>query len=192
MRPDLNKNLDSVTFQEHYFLKEELVRFCRQEGLQATGGKADLTKRIAHYLDTGEKLVSIQKSKIPVDVGNITEDTLIEADFVCSEKHRAFFRKKTGKNFSFNVLFQNWLKSNAGKTYKEALGAYYQILTDKKHRKTEIGKQFEYNAYIRDFFTDNNGKSLDDAIKCWTYKKRLQCHNIYEKSDLTVLSKKKN
>ncbi len=192
MRPDLNKNLDSVTFQEHYFLKEELVRFCRQEGLQTTGGKADLTKRIAHFLDTGEKLVSIQKSKISVNVGNIAEDTLIEADFVCSEKHRAFFREKIGKKFSFNVLFQNWLKSNTGKTYKEALSAYYQILADKKHRKTEIGKQFEYNTYIRDFFANNNGKSLDDAIKCWMYKKGLQGHNKYEKSDLTALSKKKN
>lgn len=38
-RPDLHKTLDSATFQSYYYLKKELVRFCRQEGLQACGKK---------------------------------------------------------------------------------------------------------------------------------------------------------
>lgn len=57
----------------------------------------------------------------------------------------------------------------------------------KKNGKTKIDKQFEYNTYIRDFFADNRGKSLDEAIKCWKYKKQLPGHNRYEKSDLDVL-----
>ncbi len=186
-RPDLKNNLDGAAFQSYYYLKEELVQFCRQEGLQSTGGKADLTQRIAYYLNTGEKLVNKPKSKVSTDIGNITEETIIERDFICSEKHRAFFRQKIGNGFSFNVLFQNWLKSNAGKTYRDAIAAYHQILADKKNKKTEIGKQFEYNTYIRDFFAHNDGKSLDDAIKCWKYKKGLQGHNRYEKFDLTAL-----
>lgn len=187
-RPNLDKNLDSTIFQSYYYLKEELVQFCRQEGLQATGGKADLTKRISHYLDTGEKLISNTKSKLSIYIGEITEDTLIESDFVCSEKHRAFFKQAIGKGFSFNVMFQSWLKTNAGKSYKDAIQAYHQILADKKKGTTVIDKQFEYNTYIRDFFTDNNGKGLDDAIKCWKYKKSIQGHNKYEKSDLIALS----
>ena len=54
-RPKLDCNLDSKTFKEYYYLKEELVDFCRQNGLQTTGGKIDLTQRIAHFLDTGER-----------------------------------------------------------------------------------------------------------------------------------------
>ena len=111
----------------------------------------------------------------------------IEANIVCSEKHRTFFREKIGKSFSFNVAFQKWLKSNAGKTYADAITAYYQILAEKKNSKTVIDKQFEYNTYIRDFFADNQGKSLDDAIKCWKYKKSLEGHNRYERSDLIAL-----
>ena len=65
-------------------------------------------------------------------ISDIMEDTKIEANFVCSEKHRAFFREYIGNSFSFNVAFQKWLKSNTGKTYKEAIAAYYQILEDKK------------------------------------------------------------
>lgn len=186
-RPDLDENLDSTTFQSYYYLKEELVQFCRLEGLQAAGGKTDLTKRISHYLDTGEKLISSVKSKSLVYIGEITEATLIECDFVCSEKHRTFFKTVIGKGFSFNVMFQSWLKSNAGKCYKDAVQAYYQILDDKKRGKAVIDKQFEYNTYIRDFFSDNSGKSLEDAIKCWRYKKSIQGHNKYEKSDLIAL-----
>jgi hypothetical protein len=186
-RPKLNKNLDSATFQSYYYLKEELVQFCKQEGLQTAGGKADINKRISHYLDTGERLAAKAKSRITVDIGNINKDTLIESNFICSEKHRAFFEQEIGKRFSFNVIFQKWLKSNTGKSYSEAIQAYYQILADKKHVKTVIDKQFEYNTYIRDFFDDNDGKSLDEAIKCWKYKKSLQGHNKYEKTDLVAL-----
>ena len=40
--------------------------------------------------------------------------------------------EKIGKSFSFNVLFQKWLKSNAGLTYGDAIEAYYQILEEKR------------------------------------------------------------
>lgn len=189
-RPILDKDLDSATFQSYYYLKEELVQFCRQEGLQTAGGKVELTKRISYYLDTGGKLISKAKSKSSADIGNITEDSLIESNFICSEKHRAFFKQKIGNDFSFNVMFQNWLKSNTGKSYKDAIQAYYQILEDKKKGKTVIEKQFEYNTYIRNFFADNNGKGLDDAIKCWKYKKSIPGHNRYEKSDLIALNQR--
>lgn len=186
-RPNLNKRLDSRTFQSYYYLKEELIQFCREEGLQVTGGKADLNKRITHYLDTGEKVHNKTKSKLSASIGEITEDTQIEDNLVCSEKHRAFFKQTIGKAFSFNVLFQVWLKSNAGKTYKDAIHAYHQIAAEKKKGGSIIDKQFEYNTYIRDFFADNKGKSLEDAIHCWKYKKGIPGHNKYEKTDLDAL-----
>lgn len=189
-RPDLNKKLDSKTFRNYYYLKEELIDFCRENGLPVSGGKIEITDRIAHFLDTGEVLsISITKKKAPV-ISGIDEDTRIETDFVCSEMHRAFFKEHIGNSFSFNVAFQKWLKSNAGKTYKEAIAAYYDILEEKKRGKTKIDKQFEYNTYIRDFFADNQGKTLEDAIQCWKYKKQLQGHNRYERSDLVAIEEK--
>ena len=117
----------------------------------------------------------------------ITEDSRIEADFVCSERHRLFFKEHIGKSFSFHVGFQKWLKSNTGKTYKEAIDAYYQILEEKKTGAAKIDGQFEYNTYIRDFFADNKGSSLEQAIRCWKYKKQLPGHNRYEREDLVAL-----
>ena len=186
-RPELSKKLDSKTFREYYYLKEELVAFCRENNLPASGGKIELTDRIAAFLDTGTVLKASAKKQKKTDIGTITEDTLIESGFVCSEKHRAYFEEKIGKSFSFNVLFQKWLKANAGKTYADAVRAYYQILAEKKQGRTKIDRQFEYNTYIRDFFEDNKGKSLDDAILCWKYKKSLPGHNRYERSDLSAL-----
>lgn len=186
-RPDLGKNLDSKIFKEYYYLKEELIDFCRKNDLQTTGGKLELTERIANFLDTGKRTYKTHTTRKTKIIDEITLDTVIEENFVCSEKHRAFYKEQIGNNFSFNVAFQKWLKSNSGKTYQDSIVAYYQILEDKKKNKTTIDKQFEYNTYIRDFFNDNKDKSLDQAIKCWKYKKSLKGHNKYEKEDLEIL-----
>lgn len=188
-RPALDKKIDGKTFREFYYLKEELVSFCRDNGLPVSGGKIELTDRIAHFLDTGKVLqpITSKTQKGTVTPLKINQDSIIESNFVCSEKHRAFFKECIGNSFSFNVAFQKWLKDNSGKTYKEAIAAYYEIIADKKKGKSTIDKQFEYNTYIRDFFADNKGKTLEEAIKCWKYKKSLQGHNRYEPSDLIVL-----
>lgn len=191
-RPDLNKALDEKTFRSFYYLKEELVEFCRENSLPVSGGKIELTDRIAEYLDTGKVLKSTTKAKKGENVGIITEDTIIESNIICSEKHRAFFKERIGKSFSFKVPFQKWLKDNAGKTYGEAIIAYYEILAEKKKGQSTIDRQFEYNTYIRDFFADNEGKSLEEAIACWKYKKGLQGHNRYEKADLVALVEKRS
>lgn len=186
-RPNLDNNLDGKIFKEYYYLKEELIDFCRKNDLQTTGGKLELTERIAKFLDTGKKTYKTHTTRKNRIVDEITLDTIIEDNFVCSEKHRAFYKKQIGNSFSFNVAFQKWLKSNSGKTYQDSIKAYYQILEDKKKNKTIIDKQFEYNTYIRDFFADNKDKSLEQAIRCWKYKKSLKGHNKYEKEDLEVL-----
>ena len=186
-RPELSNHLDKKTFKDYYYLKEELINFCRKNNLQTTGGKVELTERIANFLDTGERNVKSHDKRRTKNIDEITLESIIENSFVCSEKHREFYKKQIGKNFSFNVMFQKWLKNNAGKTYKDSIDAYYKILEDKKNNTTTIDKQFEYNTYIRDFFNNNKDKNLKDAIKCWKYKKSTKGHNRYEDDDLKIL-----
>ena len=105
-RPSIDNRLSGKDFRNFYYLKEELVDFCRSNGLSTSGGKIELTDRIAHYLDTGKILPASNTRKVKsVATGIISEQSKIETDFVCSEKHRAFFYKKVGKSFSFNVAF---------------------------------------------------------------------------------------
>lgn len=105
-RPILNKELGSKTFRDFYFLKEELVKFCKENGLSVSGGKIDITDRIAHYLDTGETLSDPREKRVKAPISDIYMDTKIEPDFVCTEKHRAFFKEHIGSTFTFNVAFQ--------------------------------------------------------------------------------------
>lgn len=187
-RPILERGLDSGEFRDYYYLKEELVAFCRAEGLPTAGSKEELSGRIACFLDTGEVPPPRKAAprKAPA-AAQISLDSVIERDFVCSERHRAFFKAQLGAGFTFPVAFQKWLKSNPGKTYREAIEAYRRILAEKKVGETTIDKQFEYNTYIRAFFAENRGKSLNEAIRCWKYKKRLPGHNRYEAGDLAAL-----
>lgn len=186
MKPTLTKSLDYLTFLNYYYLKEELITFCKDNNLQSTGSKEELNQRIIHYLKTGQKLIT-KKKVVKEDDTFITLDTIITLPITCSENKRAFFEKHIGPSFHFYVSFQRWLKNNPGKTYRETIEAYHQILTEKKTKKTSIDKQFEYNTYIRDFFAANQGMSLTDAIACWKYKKSIAGHNNYEASDLQVL-----
>ena len=185
-RPELDQKLDSGTFLCFYWLKEELIAFCRKNGLPVSGSKRELTQRIAVFLDSG-KVTGTTAQRRKAVTSEITPESVIERDIVCSEKHRAFFREHIGRSFSFNVAFQKWLKANAGKTYRDAIDAYHEIAEQKKTVKSKIDSQFEYNAYIRDFFADNSGRTLKDAIKCWKYKKSISGHDRYERTDLCVL-----
>ncbi len=108
-RPPLSKKLNSKTFRSFYFLKEELVQFCRENGLPVAGGKDDLNKRIEVFLESGEitKEKTTPRHKPSTKEANqiIDLQTTIEQNFICSEKHRAFFKKHLGTSFSFNVQF---------------------------------------------------------------------------------------
>jgi hypothetical protein len=192
-RPVLSKELEYDVFLQYYYLKEELVAFCKENGLSATGGKQDITKRIEYFLKTGEKLAEpvVKRKNVDTNFNELSLDSIIEENFVCSEKHRAFFKAMIGGTFSFNVAFQKYLKNSAGKTYSDAVNEWYKIQEDKRKNKgkSDIGSQFEYNTYIRDFFKDNSDKTLEEAIKCWKLKKGLAGHNKYERQDLSVLEK---
>lgn len=196
-RPQLTKDLKSEDFKEYYFLKKELKDFCKKEGLKVSGSKNQLEERIIYYLDTGKSLDNSRsiknKNNYPKSNSNkattseeITLDSILGENFKCSEDKREFFEKEIGERFKFKVKFQKWLKTNPDNTYQDAINAYHEL--QNSNEKTKIDKQFQYNQYIRDFFDDNDDKTLNDAIKCWKYKKSIKGHNKYEKSDLDILN----
>lgn len=186
-RPELTIGLAADVFQQYYYLKEELVTFCRQQQLSTQGSKIQLSERIAHYLRTGEKLAAPTRKTLPSTKcpTQLTLTTKIEENFKCTQVHRAFFESHLGPTFKFNVRFQKWLKANAGRSYGDALLSYEAIISDKT--TMIIDKQFEYNTYIRAFFAANDQYQLQDAITCWRHKKSLAGHNRYEDRDLLVL-----
>jgi len=191
IRPELERNLEVDTFKQYYYLKEELLCFCRECDLKISGSKDLLKSRVEHFLRSGKDLnvsATLKHSKKAKTVFQIlTLESIIEEDFCCTQTHREFFKSIIGNSFHFSVAFQKYLKSNAGEKYSDAISQWYIIEKENKTEKGKIDSQFEYNRYIRDFFRDNQGRTLQDAIKCWKQKRALPGTNAYEKCDIKIL-----
>jgi len=80
-RPELDNNIDSKIFKEYYYLKEELIDFCRKNNLQTTGSKLELIERISNFLDTGKRTYKTHTTRKTKIIGEITLDTIIEENF---------------------------------------------------------------------------------------------------------------
>ena len=92
--PDLNRLPGTATFSNHDYLKEKLVRFCRMSRLPVTGRKAELIEELPVFLE-GKLAESVKVMKVRTKLtGTLSEEPLIESQFVCSEIHRAQFVEK--------------------------------------------------------------------------------------------------
>ncbi|MCH1624029.1 DUF6434 domain-containing protein [Ferdinandcohnia quinoae] len=185
MRPKLTFNLSVQDFKNFYWLKEELQFFCREHGLSASGSKLEISNRITNFLHTGEIKTPIRKRKATSKrtKQKLSLDTVITEEHRCSQEVRAFFKTAINQKFHFSTYIQNYFKNNAGKTYRDAIEAWYKEEERKKDPKYKnaISPQFEYNQFIRDFFADtkNKGKGREEAIKAWNIIKKLPGSNKY-------------
>ena len=193
-RPILNKQISIKDFQEFYWLKQELVKFCRSEGLKTTGGKIEISERIKSYLETGEKYTEVRsnkskpQSKFDWKNEKLTLKTLITDNYKNTESVRKFFQKEIGKQFKFNIKFMNWMSLNVGKTMYDAINEWGRINSELKNTE-EIAPQFEYNRYLKDFTADNPNSKRSIGIKLWNIKKSLRGDNKYRKEDLKLIEK---
>ncbi len=192
-RPILNKEISLEDFNDFYWLKKELIHFCRTIGISSTGGKIEISNRIRTYLSTGEIIKQVKnthKIKSKFDWANevLTKDTLITDSYKNGENVRNFFIQEIGSHFKFNVIFMKWMKENIGKTLAEAIIEWKRIEELKKDRNylSEISPQFENNRYIRAFLKDNPDLSSKDAIKFWKLKSSKRGSNEYDKKDLEL------
>ncbi|RDW18987.1 DUF6434 domain-containing protein [Oceanobacillus chungangensis] len=186
MRPNLTKNISIDKFKDFYWLKEELQSFCRENGISASGSKLEIADRIEAFLLTGEikkpsrKAARSGKAEKQIE---LSLDTVITENHRCSQEVRAFL-KSVIPRFHFSTYIQDYFKNNAGKTYRDAVNAWYEEEERKKNPtyKKKIAPQFEYNQFIRDFFAvpKNKGKNRKEAIAAWNEIKLLPGSNKYD------------
>ncbi len=192
-RPYLNKEISIKDFRDFYWLKKELIEFCRDEGLKTSGGKIEISLRIENYLTTGLKELKQEKTKTKSNFNwkneKLSLETIITDNYKNTQNVRAFFKNQIGKKFKFNVEFMDWMKTNSGKTLEDAIREWKRIKSENKKRTepAKIAPQFEYNTYLRDFLMDNPNSKREIGIKLWNIKKTLRGNNKYEKADLKLL-----
>jgi hypothetical protein len=211
-RPELEARPDPDVFTRFYYLEEELLAFCRQNGLSTTGSKADLSVRIEHFLRTGgppdgpeARRAANTSPRRPArgTPAAPSMDAEIGSSFKCTEANRAFFESVVGPRFHFSVKLQRYLRSNPTATYADAIAEWRRLDgaaaspaatagsdAGVAAESNSIDPQFEYNRYIRAFFADNPGRSLAEAIACWRLRRSLPGPRAYDRTDLSALSER--
>ena len=193
-RPELTENISLKDFRDFYWLKEELVLFCKKNEIDHSGGKIEITNRIIYFLETGKKdkkhIIKKSESNFDWNVECLSRETIITDNYKNTENVRRFFTAEIGTHFKFNVLFMTWMKQNIGKTLQDAADEWnrIQLLKKDKNYQSKIDSQFEYNAYMRDFLKDNPSLTSNDARKHWMLKRETRGSKKYAKSDLQLVN----
>jgi Domain of unknown function (DUF6434)/SAP domain-containing new25 len=193
MRPNIDDITSGEELKKWYWLKAELVTFCKKTGIHYSGSKFDILDRIALSLDA-EKVVLEEKkvkpsSKFDWSKETLTLDTLITDSYTNGPNTRTFFREYCGPKFSFNIPFMAWMKHNVGKTLHDAVEEWERLNVQSKNKNNQsvIPESNQYNQYLRDFFADNPNKTIKEARHFWQLKRALPLgKHRYEKSDLDL------
>lgn len=187
MLPVLNRSISEKDFRDFYWLKHELIQFCRTYGLSAVGGKQEVADRIALFLRTGKKQKPVTKIiKKSSKVQALSLQTVVTDSFRCTREVRNFFITHLGPQFKFSVVLQKYIKKNFGITFADIIAEHKRLKQLKKEGKLnlEIAEQFEYNRFTRAFFADpaNAGKSRADCIAAWKAIKSKRGSTVYQKN----------
>jgi hypothetical protein len=191
-RPEINSIKSGSELRKWYWLKAELVEFCRSKRINYGGGKFVILERIANLLDgKSDKSKTFQADKLESNFNwakeKLSLNTIITDSYKNGKNSRAFFKEHCGKKFHFSISFMNWMKANVGRTLQDAVEEWKNLEAKSKSGKSEIPQHNQYNQYIRDFFADNSNKTMQEARHFWKLKKQLpETLHKYEKTDLEL------
>ncbi len=116
-RPALNATTPADEFRAFYWLKAELLAFCRQYHISTIGSKVDLANRIDCFLRTGRvEHPPVPNRRLRQMSSELSRKTVIQPGFRCSQELRAFFVKEIGPHFHFNTIMRNFIRDGAGRT----------------------------------------------------------------------------
>lgn len=196
MRPDIFTVQTGKELKRWYWLKKELVSYCKVVRLSYKGSKFEILSRMAKNLDGhATQLNPLLKTKKRQSLAfnwskeSLTLETEITDSYRNGPNVRKFFVEYCGDNFHFTIAFMQWMKANVGKNLKSAVAEWERLEKLKKSKsfKSSIPEGNQYNQYLRDFFIDNPTKKITDARLCWKLKRQLPVeHHRYEGSDLRL------
>jgi hypothetical protein len=176
-RPPLNRSLSIDDFRRYYWLKDELMAFCREQGISRSGPKLEISRRLEEYLATGRvgdkpgEKKAAGKARSPA---RPRLDAPIGTGYTSSEANGAFFKAVIGPQFRFTTRLMKFCRENPDKTWGDAVREWQAERKEKKtdDRRLPIAPQFQYNCYIRDFFTVHPDQTFAEVVKAWNDHKK--------------------
>ena len=196
-RPPLDDGIGASDLRDFYWMKAELVEWCRRRGIPSGVGKLALIERMTRFIENGDKgEAPVKRRPLSHDRfdwagASLSESTVITSDYRATRNVRAFFEDRLGESFRINVPFTEWMRAKTGKTLGDAIDAWKRLKEEEARRTApkEIAPQFEYNRYVRAFLADNPGRSRKEAVACWMEKKQRKGARVYHPDDLAFLKK---
>jgi hypothetical protein len=173
----LTQSISPDVFKNHYWLKVELIVFCKDNDLSTAGSKQEITHRIETFITTGRKIKPTPNSSANNrdSLQPITFDTPV-VNYKNDATTRQFFVEHIGQHFRFDTFLRQFTNKNnitKGLTYGDLINGWLaeELKRNAPHYKSNIGEQFEYNQFTRDFFANEKEKSRSDAISAWKLMK---------------------
>lgn len=194
-RPNITDIKTGEELKRWYWLKQELLDYCKLKNLSLAGSKFDILERIANTLDNVKTVISKpsiskeQKSKFDWHKEVLSPTTVITNSYKNTQNVRRFFLQHCGEKFHFSIPLMDFMKNNCGKTFQDAINEWKRLteLSKGKNFKSNIPEGNQYNKYVRDFFADNPDMTLDQARHYWKLKRSLPLgRHFYEKTDLDL------
>jgi len=186
--------IDVKDLHDYYWVKDELVAFCKRYGLPTGGRKLEILDRIEIFLKTGRV---VQPKPAPLGAKReggttgqqlkaepLTLDTTV-VEFKSDSRTREFFKSVIGPEFHFTAHLNDYMRGRSDLTYGDLVKEWLAERERRKDKtyKPNIMKSCEYNQFIRDFYADetNKGKPLREAVNAWNEVKRQQGPRKYER-----------
>jgi hypothetical protein len=194
-RPEIKEIETGEELKKWYWLKQELVDFCKLSQISYVGAKFEIIERIANALDNripqqqNLRHLNKPKSKFIWSKSKLEINTIITDSYTNGPNTRKFFKEHCGDRFHFSIPFMDFMKNNCGKTLQDAINEWKRLdkLSKDKNFKSEIPEGNQYNKYIRDFFEDNPKMTIIQARHFWKLKRSLPLgRHIYERTDLEL------
>lgn len=171
MRPSLTSALSATEFRAWYWLKEDLIVFCRAIPLPYAGNKADIEAAIIAHLERRNALPlrAPRRATVRMPTTFVLND-VIGAGWTCNPALGAFFRTQLGNRFHFNKAMRDFIHNGAGRTLAEAMTCFEESVKPGQPKRV-IAPSLEYNQHTRAFFAANPGPTRQDAIAAWWDKR---------------------
>jgi hypothetical protein len=169
-RPRLTRSLPLAEFERWYWLKDELIVFCRTHQLQTSGSKPELAARIVTLLEGGAPSHTRIARRVAIMPHTFHASTVIGDGWRCSPALGAYFRTVCGKRFRFNAAMRTFIHTGTGRTLREAAACYWQSVASGLPPKAII-PQNQYNQHTRDYHAKHPGATRAEVIAAWKAKR---------------------
>ena len=112
-KPKLTQSISLGAFKNHYWLKIELIAFCKDNDLSTAGSKQEISHRIETFITTGRKIKPLLNSSPHArdSLLPITFDTPV-VNYKNDAATRQFFVEHIGQHFRFDAFLRQFTNKN--------------------------------------------------------------------------------